>query len=67
VGVESAAGGSTGNEAEYQLLSSYSVLRHVRGEACPWTRAVTINLIKLYDAWDMPNDAQVYSARLRSR
>ncbi len=52
-------------EAEYQLLSSYSVLRHVRGEAWPWTRAATVNLLKLYEAWDRPDEAQVYSARLR--
>ncbi len=53
------------DEAEYQLLSSYSVLRHVRGDACPWTREAAVNLIKLYEALDRPDEAQVYSARLR--
>ena len=54
------------DEAEYRMPSSYSVLRHVHGEACPWTREATVNLIKLYDVWDKPEEAQVYSARLRS-
>ena len=55
------------DEAEYQLLSSYSVLRHVRGDRCPWTREVLVHLIKLYEAVGRPDQAQVYSARLRSR
>ena len=53
-------------EAEQQLLDGYSGLGAALGENHRQTNDVLTNLVELYEAWDKPDQAAEYRARLGS-
>lgn len=51
-------------EAEPLLLESYEALHRTLGDEHMHTRGVLANLVELYEAWDRPQDADRWRARL---
>jgi eukaryotic-like serine/threonine-protein kinase len=56
------AAGGRFDEAEAELLSSYTLLREDQGDTAPLTRRTLEQLVALYTAWGRPDRATGYAA-----